>query len=147
MKTDHITISGPASTRRVLTTGYVQNTDHSGEAGSKAYEFKLECLATLSNTSVEEIKEHIDFWMTDRAGDCSTLLQHFGIEEDRILKCCAHVILGIDHAIDKVFRDTKQKIGVHNLLQVAAGEKVFSSPSLSVHTLALIAIVKLLSPS
>lgn len=98
-------------------------------------------------TTVDEIKEHIDFWMSDRAGECSTLLDNLGLDESRNIKCCGHVILGVDHAIDKVFRNTEQKIGVHNLLQVSAGEKVFSSPSSIIHTLALIAIAKLLSPS
>lgn len=149
VKADHVTIAGgPSFKRKVLTMGYVQNTSHSGEAGAKSYDFKLQCLAVLSNTTVtEEIKEQVDFWMSDRAGDCSTLLQHLGIDDSKILKCCGHVILGVDHAIDKVFRNTEQKIGVQNLLQVSAGEKVFSSPSSSIHTLALIAIAKLLSSS
>ena len=57
------------------------------------------------------------------------------------------MILCIDHAIDKVFRETEQKIGVHKLLQLSAGHKPFSSPSTSIHTLGQIAISKLLSPS
>lgn len=46
-----------------------------------------------------------------------------------------------------MFHDAEQKIGVQKLIDVKAGEKVFSSPSSSIHTLALIAIAKLLSPS
>ena len=46
-----------------------------------------------------------------------------------------------------LFRNVEQKVGVHKLLKLTAGEKVFTSPSTSVHTLALIAIAKLLSPS
>eukprot|EP00918_Siedleckia_nematoides_P017625 GHVU01037888.1.p1 GENE.GHVU01037888.1~~GHVU01037888.1.p1 ORF type:complete len:100 (+),score=13.34 GHVU01037888.1:609-908(+) len=83
---DHITVSGPSSRRKILTTGYVENIRHSGADGAKAYEFKLECLAILSNTTVDEIKEHIDFWMSDRAGDCLTLLDNLGIDESRIIK-------------------------------------------------------------
>ena len=46
-----------------------------------------------------------------------------------------------------MFRDIEQKIGIQKLLKVSAGEKVFTSPSTSVHTLAQIALAKLLSPS
>ncbi len=147
VKSDHITIAGPSGTRKSLTTGYVENVSHTGEDGAKAYDFKLKCLAILAHSTVEEIKSEIDFWMTDRAGDCEVLLQNLGVDPHRILKCCAHIILGVDHAIDKVFKNTEQKIGVHQLLQVSAGEKIFSSPGSSIHTLGLIAIAKLLSPS
>ena len=58
-----------------------------------------------------------------------------------------HIILGVDYACDKVFRDIEQKIGIQKLLKVSAGEKVFTSPSTSVHTLVQIALAKLLSPS
>ena len=85
--------------------------------------------------------------MDDQAGDCATLLQHLGVTEEKIPKYSAHIILGADYAADKVFKNTKQKIGVQKLLNVNAGEKVFTSPGSSVHTLALIAISKLLSPS
>ena len=57
------------------------------------------------------------------------------------------MILGADNATDKVFRDLEQSIGVEKLIEVNAGEKIFSSPSSSIHTLALIAIAKLLPPS
>ena len=85
--------------------------------------------------------------MSDRAGDCASLLENLGITEEKILKCSAHIILGVDHAIDKVFRNTEQNIGVQKLLYVNAGVKVFSSPGSSIHTLAIIAISKLLFPS
>ena len=63
------------------------------------------------------------------------------------MKCCAHIILGIDNAIDKVMKNTEQTIGIQKLLQLTTGEKVFTSPSSSIHTLGLIALAKLLSPS
>lgn len=147
VKADHITIKGPSSKRISLTTGYVENISHSGEDGAKAYEFKLNCLAILANSTVDELKSEIDFWMTDRAGECESLLQNLGVDQSKMLKCSAHIILGIDHAIDKVYRNVEQKIGVHNLLEVTGGEKIFMSPSTSIHTLGLIAIAKLLSPS
>ena len=72
-------------------------------------------------------------------------LETLGITEENILKCSAHIILGVDHAVDKVFRKTEPNIGVQKLLHVNAGDKVFSSPGSSIHTLAIIA--KLLSQS
>ena len=147
VKADHITIKGPSSKKLTVTTGYVENISHSGEDGAKAYEFKLKCLAILANSTVDEVKSAIDFWMTDRAGECDSLLQNLGVDQSKILKCSAHIILGIDNAIDKVYRNFEQKIGVQKLLEVTGGEKIFMSPSNSIHTLGLIAIAKLLSPS
>jgi hypothetical protein len=147
VKTDHITISGPSKPKKALTTGYLENVSHSGSDGASAYEFKLKCLSVLADCSVEELKGSIDFWITDRAGDCATMLQNLGVEDEKILKCCAHLILGIDHACDKVFKETEQKIGVQKLLELSAGQQAFLSPSTSIHTLGQIAIAKLLSPS
>ena len=45
--------------------------------------------------------------MTDRTGDCANLLEGHGMEK-KALKCCAHIILGINYAIDKVFQDKYQ---------------------------------------
>ena len=100
----------------MLTTGYLENVSHSGADGALGYELKLKSLAVLAGVDVEELKSAVDFWITDRAGDCGKLLEGLGIEEEKILKCCAHVILGVDHSIDKVFRDTEGKIGVQKLL-------------------------------
>ena len=137
VKADHITIEGPNTARKTMITGYVENTSHSGKDAASAYEFKVRCLAILSNSSVEEIK----------SSDCTTLLDNLGIESNKVIKCCAHIILGIDHACDKVFKNIEQNIGIQKLLKVSAGEKVFTAPGTSVHTLAQIAVAKLLSPS
>lgn len=37
--------------------------------------------------------------------------------------------------LDKVLRHAEQKTGIQNILQVTVGEKVFSSPSTSIHIL------------
>ena len=145
-KADHITIKGPNKKKTVMTTGFIENIGHTGAEGAEGYNYKLKCLAILGNCEVSDLKSSIDFWMSDRAGDCETFLQELEIEEQKIIKCCAHLILGVDHACDKVFKDTEQKVGVHKLLNLNAGEKAFSSGS-SVHTLGQIAIAKLLSPS
>ena len=93
-----------------------------------------------------DIKNAIDFWMSDRAGDCTTFLKSLNVEDEKVLKCCAHMILCADHAIEKTFKQLEQKIGVHKLLDTSAGDRAFTGGS-SVHTLGLIAISKLLSPS
>ena len=50
------------------------------------------------------IKSSIDFWMFD----CASLLENLHITEEKILKCSVHIILGVDNAVDKVFRNTEQ---------------------------------------
>ncbi|ESO93018.1 hypothetical protein LOTGIDRAFT_162042 [Lottia gigantea] len=104
VKNDHITICRPTG-KKTMTTGYIENVSHTGKDAAKAYEYKLQSLAILADTSLDDIKQHIDFWMTDRAADCSKMLECMEVQSDKILKCCAHVILGVDSAIDKVFRD------------------------------------------
>ena len=96
--------------------------------------------------TVDDTKNAIDFWMSDRAGDCTTFLKSLNVEDEKVLKCCAHMILCADHAIEKTFKQLEQKIGVHKLLDTSAGDRAFTGGS-SVHTLGLIAISKLLSPS
>lgn len=141
-KADHVTIDGPNIKRTIFTTGILENIGHSGMEGAAGYEYKLKCLAVLGGCSVDDIKASIDFWMADRASDCVTFLESLDVENDKALKCCAHIILGIDHACDKVFKVAEQKIGVHKLLNMSAGDKAFSSGS-SIHTLEQIAIAKL----
>ena len=146
IKTDHYTIRTPQG-KETLTTGFVENASHSGNDAAKAYEYKLKCLSILADTTVDEIKSNIDFWMTDRASDCTDFLEKLGVETHKVLKCCGHLVLGIDNAVDKVFRQVEQRIGVQKLLGVNAGDKAFLSPGSSVFTLGVIAIAKLLSPS
>ena len=64
------------------------------------YTKKLKCLAVLAEITVEELKGKIDFWMTDRARDNTTMFENLGIDAQKVLKCCAHIILGVDHATD-----------------------------------------------
>jgi len=108
-------VSGPEG-KTVLTTGFIENKSHSGEDSAKAYEHKLAILAVLADSTVEEIKSEIDFWLTDRAADNDTLLRNLGAEISQILKCCGHLILGVDNACDKIFRDVEQRVGMHNLI-------------------------------
>ena len=147
IKTDHITMKVKSQPKKILTTGYIENLSHSGDDGAAAYNHKLKCLSILADCSVEDLKSHIDFWMSDRGSDLDVLLENLGVEEEKRLKCCAHIILCIDNAIDKVFKNTEQMVGVQKILQLSAGEEIFKSPGSSIHTLGLIAIAKLLSPS
>ena len=85
--------------------------------------------------------------MSDRGSDLDIVLDILNVEKEKNLKCCVYIILGIDNAIEKVLRNTEQLIGVQKLLKLTAGDKAFNSPSTSIHTLGLIALSKLLSPS
>ena len=87
VKADHITTAGPSGKRKSLTTGYVENVSHSSKDGAEAYKFKLKCLAIFANSTIDELKSEIDFWMTDRAADCDVLLQNLGVDPSKILKC------------------------------------------------------------
>ena len=147
VKADNITMSGKDMKRKTFTTGYSEVASKAGADNAKVYEGKLKCLAALAGTTVDEIKNHIDFWMTDRAGDNNTMFESLGVDVKSVLKCCGHIILGVDHAADKVFKNVEQRIGVQKLLNTTAGQKAFLSPSTSIHTLGQIAISKLLSPS
>ena len=82
VKADHITVSGPRE-RTFLTTGYTENISHSGQDRAKAYEFKLNCLALLADSTLDEIKAAIDFWITDRAVDCKVLLENLGVDSEK----------------------------------------------------------------
>ena len=146
IKADHITVHGPED-KKSLITGFTENISHFGEDSAATYEEKLKILAILGESTLDEIKNEIDFWMSDRAGDNETFRESMAIPESKNLKCCAHITLGVDNDCDKVFREAEQRIGVHNLISVKVGEKAFSSSGSSIHTLGEIAISKLLSPS
>lgn len=77
--------------------------------------------------------------MTDTAGDCGTLLEELGVKSEKVLLLCPFD-MGIDHECDKVFNATEQKIEVQKALELSAGQKAFSSPSASIHTLGQTAI-------
>lgn len=65
--------------------------------------------------------------MTDRAGDSDGMLDELSIDDTRRLKCNAHVLLAVDVALDKVFRDVETLFGVSNLIGKGASH-VISSP-------------------
>ena len=73
------------------------------------------------------------------------MLDELQVEEKKRLKCNAHVVLCVDAAIEKVFKDTEGKLGKSNLITRGA-DHVFSSHANSILYLGLIAIAKLISP-
>ena len=109
-KADHITVCGEGKKRETLTTGFHENIVHTGEEQEEGYQYNLNILSILTGSTVDEIKSHIDFWMSDRAGDCITFLDSLDVNDDKALKCCAHLILCIDHGAEKVFKQDKNQI-------------------------------------
>ena len=148
VKTTHITINAEDMDRETFTTGFTPNLSHTGEDQATTLRHKLEMLAVLvgDGTSIQDIIDYIDFWMSDRSADGDVVLQNLGIDEQKILKCSAHIILCIDEAIDSVLRDVESKIGRDLLAGDGIGNKAFQSKN-SIITLGLIAISKCLSPS
>ena len=74
------------------------------------------------------------------------MLDELDIDVVKRLKCNAHVLLAVDVALDKVFRDVETRVGAKNLIGKGASH-VFGSPKNSIWYLGLIAVAKLLSPS
>ena len=69
-----------------------------------AFNLQLKCLSILANCEVKDLKANIDCWMSDRGSELNTLFEKLGIKESKRLKCSAHIILGIDDAINKEHR-------------------------------------------
>ena len=61
--------------------------------------FKI--LAILGDSTLDKIKNEVDFWMSDRAGDNETFRESMAIAESKNLKCCAYITFGVDNACDK----------------------------------------------
>lgn len=143
VKTTHLTIIDPDTKKKeTFTTGFTPNASHSGKDSALAIEYELKRLAVLGGVSHEEIAMMIDFVMTDRAADNDVMMAELNLDAGK-LKCSGHIVLGVDHAIEKVFIDTETKIGVEKLIDSG---KILQSSS-SIFTLGLLAITKLLSPS
>ena len=84
IKADHITVHGPEG-KKSLTTGFMENISHSGEDSAATYEEKLKILKFLGDSTLDEIKNEVDFWMSDRAGDNETFRESMTIPESKIL--------------------------------------------------------------
>ena len=142
----NITVDGDGRHRKSYTTGFHSNLSHSGEDQTQSLKFALEQMAVLAGTGLEELIEQVDFWMTDRSGDGDIVMENLGIDDQKILKCNAHVILCIDKCIDSIFLEVESSIGRDKLIGINIGSMAFTS-SESIITLGLMALAKLLSPS
>ena len=149
VKTGHITMvssDGVKNTRETFSTGYLENISHSGGDSAAGVEVWLTQMSILTDVPYQELLDMFDFWMNDRAGDSDASLDELGISPEKRLKCNAHILLCIDQALDKVFKDLETTFGVQKLIGLGASY-VFSGGANSIWYLGLIAFAKLLSPS
>ena len=149
VKTGHVTLVkrvGDQSFRQTFSTGYLENISHSGSDSAAGVQSWLTQMSVLTDVPYQDLLELIDFWMNDRAGDSDACLDDLGVETEKRLKCNAHILLCIDQAMDKVFKDIETTLGVQKLIGLGASH-VFSGGSNSIWWLGLIAFAKLLSPS
>ena len=146
VKCGTVTIVDKDKKRTNYSVGYSANISHSGGDAAESVRHTLTMMAVLTSTSYEEVKQHIDLWMVDRAGDGAVMLQDLEVEEERRVNCNAHVILCESNCLDQVFKETEDKIGREKLISTNAAH-CFNSPSSSIWYLGLIALAKYLSPS
>jgi len=133
--------------RRTLSAGYTENASHSAEDAAAQLDMVFRSIAILTGSTLEEVKELIDFFMTDRAADCDATLEKLGVELKKRVKCCGHIILGADAAIEKVLIAYERRVGVGNLLKVNNARFNNVVRSKSIFGRAQIALAKLLSSS
>jgi hypothetical protein len=103
-KSNHITVMGPNTDRHTFTTGFDPNLSHKGSDSAFSINTKLKMLSGLSSCTVEDINSQVNFWMGDRADDVTKVFEILGIESGRVLRCSAHISVGADVAVDKVFK-------------------------------------------
>lgn len=146
IKTGHVTIIGEDKSREAFCTGFRQNVSHAGKDAAEVVKLDISKMAVITGNTYEDMKGMINYFMTDRAGDGDTMLDNLEISPEKRLKCNAHVLLAIDHAMDKVFKDIETQVGASNLISEGAAH-VFNAPKTSIWYLGLLALAKLLSPS
>ena len=147
VKGTHITFQTKDGQRSTYTTGFQENIAHTAAAAAESMQFTMDVLGILAGTDGDMMKQMIDFWMSDRASDVDPSLEKLGVEPRRRLKCCAHIILCIDEAIEKVLKDHELRIGLSKLLEVQSTRFNIAGRGASILTLGQIAIAKMLSPS
>ena len=74
------------------------------------------------------------------------MLEELGVQEEKTVKCNAHILLAIEDAMDSVMRDTEVTLGKDKSISTESAH-VFTSSGSSIPTLAQIAIAKQFSPS
>lgn len=131
--------------RRTLSAGYHANASHTPEAAAKQLDMVFTSLAILTGATLQEIKDIIDMFMTDRAENKT--LDKMGINEDRRTNCCAHIILGADAAVEKVLLAFERQVGVGKPLQLNNVRFNNAGRTQSIFSRSQIALAKLPSPS
>ena len=149
VKTSHISLRSVADPlyRQTFTLGLLANVKHTGTAGGESLRHSFKGLGVLCGEGQQEVQDLFDFFQSDRGPDADPALDELGIDADRRLKCCPHMLLCIEEAVDKVFREHEGRIGVSKLLEVQSTRWNVASKSTSILTLVQIAYSKLLSPS
>ena len=147
LATKHSTSRKPGQERRTMSGGFIENASHTAEDAAKQLNVVFKCIATVAGATLQETKDIIDFFMTDRAADTDPTLELLGVEEERRLKCCAHIILGADAALEKVLLAYERKVGVGKLLQINNARFNNAGRSQSIFGRSQVALAKLLSPS
>jgi len=125
----------------------LENIKHNGKGGAESLTHTFKGLGLLYGSTSAEIQDLFDFFMSDRGPDTDPILDELNVSADQRLKCCPHMLLCIDEACDKVFREHEGRIGFSELLEVQSTRWNVASKSTSVLTLVQIACSKLLSPS
>ena len=58
--------------------------------------------------------------MNDRAADGELMLDELNVDPSKRLNCIVRVLLAIDGAIDKIFKDVETRVGVSKLISDGA---------------------------
>ena len=84
VKTGHVTIIEQRADKKVrsnFSLGYYPNISHSGSDSAITVSTVLDMLAVVSDSEPEVIKEYIDWFQGDRAGDNLVMLEELGVKE------------------------------------------------------------------
>ena len=105
LKTGHVTIIDEHGGKETFTTGFQENASHCGKVAAKTIQHEIAKMAVLTKNTYEDMKGMVDYFMNDRSGDGEIMLDELGVDRNKRLKCSAHVLLTIEVAQDKVFKD------------------------------------------
>jgi hypothetical protein len=152
VKTTHFTVTGADRNRKTYTTGFIPTPSHKTKDQTVTIRFILKLLACTASTpevkySVQDIIDHLDFWMGDRASENDLVLDELNVDEARRLKCNDHVVLCIDEAINAILLEVEDKIGRDKLIGGASSLLQMFKSKQCLAVVALIATAKALSPS
>ena len=71
-----------------LSTVITPNLSHSGQDQTTSVKFNPQTLAVLAaeDTTLQEIIDNLECWISDRSADCDVVLEELGIDDQNILK-------------------------------------------------------------